>query len=520
VRFLVSQPWRDAERFHRLGLWGEETIPGLIRAHASRRPDAVAIVEPDRRLTWAELLGALERTAGELGEAGVERGDAVLVRHRDSAAFVVACAAAHAVQAVSVPVLATAGESEIAAVVERIRPRAYAGPDEGWECLVGLHRLRLDRPELWEPGAPPSDQYELDPDALMEVMFTSGTTGRPKGAMNSANTKLSGLRGFLSTVDAGPEDVWGVLAPMAHNAGWLYSYLPALYTGARAVFVGRGEPQRMLDTLAGEGVTIAFMVPTHAYDLMNTWKAEPGRWPLRLRYVITGAAACPPGLIADMRSEWGVRPISMYGMTECQGNLLTRPGDPLEVVANTVGRACPGAEVALRAPIDGTIVTGDGAQGEVVTRGATVYLGYYDDQAATAAAFTKDGWLRSGDLGQYFGENIRIVGRIKDVILRGAATILPDDVEQAIIGCPGVEQVAVVGLPDERLGEIVCACVVGTAGLEAIRAHLEHAGVGPKLWPDVAVQVDELPRTGVGKVQRGVLSKLAAGRFEAPSPPT
>ena len=520
MSFLVRQPWRDAERFHRLGLWTGETIPGLIRTHAGRRPEAVAIVEPDRRLSWAQLLGALERTAAELGEAGVDRGDAVLVRHRDSADFVVACAAAHAVEGVSVPVLLGAGESEIAAIVERIRTRAYAGPEESWQCLSGLHRLRLDGAEIWKPGAAAGDRYRPDPDALMEVMFTSGTTGVPKGAMNSANTKLSGLRGFLSTIDAGADDVWGVLAPMAHNAGWLYSYLPALYTGARAVLVGRGDPERMLDTLVREQVTIAFMVPTHGYDLMNAWKSEPGRWPLRLRYVITGAAACPPGLIADMRSRWGAQPISMYGMTECQGNLLTRPADPLEVVASSVGRPCPGAEVALRSPLDGKMVTGDGAQGEVVTRGATVFLGYYDDQPATAAAFTKDGWLRSGDLGQYLGENIRIVGRIKDVILRGAATILPDDVEQAIIGCPGVDQVAVVGVPDERLGEIVCACLVGSAGLDAVRAHLERAGVGRKLWPDAVVQLDELPRTGVGKVQRGVLAELAVGRVESSAPPT
>jgi cyclohexanecarboxylate-CoA ligase len=353
----------------------------------------------------------------------------------------------------------------------------------------------------------------------MEVMFTSGTTGRPKGVMNSANTKMSGLRGFLSTIDARLDDVWGVLAPMAHNAGWLYSYLPALCAGATAVFVGRGDPQRMLDTLVRERVTIAFLVPTHTFDLMDAWKADPGRWPLQLRYVITGAAACPPGLIADMRSEWGVRPISMYGMTECQGNLMTRPTDPLDVVASTVGRPCPGAEVRLRSPSDGTLVTADGAQGEVVTRGALVYLGYYNDQAATAAAFTKDGWFRSGDLGQYFGENIRIVGRIKDIILRGAATVLPDDVESAIIGCPGVDQVAVVGLPDERLGEIVCACVVGTADLPGIRDHLERAGVGHKLWPDVVVHFDEFPRTGVGKVQRGDLARRAAERRPMSAPP-
>ena len=512
MRFLVTQPWRDAERYHREGLWTDDTIPGLIRAQAARTPDRIAIVEAGRRLTWAQLAAGVERAAADLAAAGIDRGDAVIVRLRDSAEFVAACAAAHAVEAVSVPVLAASGESEIAAIVERMGVRAYAGPDEDWACLAGLQRMRLDGAGLWETGAEPVAGYTADPDALMEVMFTSGTTGRPKGVMNSANTKLAGLRGFLSTLTATADDVWGVLAPMAHNAGWLYSYLPALQTGATAVIVGRGDSERMLDMLAAERVTIAFMVPTHAYDLMNAWRAQPRRWDLELRYVITGAAACPPGLIEAMHAEWGVEPISMYGMTECQGNLVTRPKDPIEVVAGTVGRACPGAEVALRSPADGSLVSGDGAQGEVVTRGALVYLGYYDDQPATAGSFTKDGWFRSGDLGQYVGDDIKIVGRIKEVILRGAATILPDDVEHALRDCPGVDQVSVCGLPDERLGEVICACVVGTATLEDVRGHLERSGVGKKLWPDLVVQFDEFPRTGVGKVQRGALAKVAAER--------
>jgi len=520
MRFLVTQPWRDAERYHREGLWTDDTIPGLIRAHAKRTPERIAIVEAGQRITWAQLAAAMERTAAGLASAGIDRGDAVIVRVRDSAAFVVACAAAHAVEAVSVPVLASAGEREIAAILERMGPRAYAGPDEDWSCLAGLHHLKLDDPALWLAGAEPVRGYLPDPDALMEVMFTSGTTGRPKGVMNSANTKLAGLRGFVSTLDWGAGDVWGVLAPMAHNAGWLYGYLPALHTGATAVIVGRGDTERMLDTLVAEKVTIAFLVPTHAFDLINAWRAQPGRWDLKLRYVITGAAACPPGLIGAMKSEWGVEPISMYGMTECQGNLFTRPDDPIEVAANTVGRACPGADVALRSPADEALVSGEGAQGEVVTRGALIYLGYYDDQGATAASFTKDGWFRSGDLGQHVGDSIKIVGRIKEVILRGGATILPDDVEHALIDCPGVDDVSVCGLPDERLGEVVCACIVGTATLEDVRAHLKRKGVGRKLWPDALLHFDQFPRTGVGKVQRGALAKLAVERRSGGGVPT
>jgi acyl-CoA synthetase (AMP-forming)/AMP-acid ligase II len=512
VSFLLRQPRKDAELYYAQGLWNGDTIPGLIRRRAAERPDHPAIIEPGRRLTYAQLAAGMERVAAQLAAAGVDRGDAVVVRVPDSAAFVAACAGAHAVQAVSVPVAWSAGESEIAAIVDRLRVGAYAGSPDSWPCLQNLFRVDFDDEAIWTPGAPPPAGYEPDPDALMEVMFTSGTTGRPKGVMNTANTKLAGLRGFMKAVSLGPDDVWGVAAPMAHQAGWAYSYLLALYSGATAVMVGRGDSRRMLDTLVAEGVTISFLVPTHAVDLVGTWRTNPDRWPLKLRIVLTGSAAVPPETVTAIREEWHADPALMYGMTEVQSNVFTRPGDPLSVHLNTVGRPCPDATVGLLSLADGRIITQERTPGEVVTRGPFVCMGYYDDQPATAAAFTKDGWFRSGDLAEWVGGNLRLVGRLKEIILRGGATIVPDDIEAALAGCPGVEQVSVCGLPDERLGEMVCACIVGTATLDDLLAHLRNRGVGRGLWPDAVVPFEAFPRTVTGKVQRGRLAALAAAR--------
>ena len=512
MSFLLRQPRRGADRYYAEGHWNSDTIPGLLRRWATERPDKPAIVEPGRRFTYAQLAAGMERAAAQLGAAGVDRGDAVIVRVPDSANFVIASAAAHAVEAVAVPVVQSAGEAEIAAIVERMKVGAYAGAADAWPCLDGLLRLDLDRSDLCEPGATPPAGYLPDPDALMEVMFTSGTTGRPKGVMNTANTKLAGLRGFLEAVEVGPDDVWGVAAPMAHQAGWAYTYLLALYTGATAVMVGRGDARRMLDTLAAEAVTISFLVPTHAMDLMAAYKADPERWDLKLRIVLTGTTATPAETVADIIERWGARPMLMYGMTEVQSNVFSRPEDPLPVHTTTVGRPCPNAEVRLVSPADGSVITADRMPGEVMTAGPTVCVGYYDDQAATSGAFTKDGWFRSGDLGEWIDGNLRIVGRIKDIILRGGITIVPDDVELALTGCPGIEQVSVCGIPDKRLGEKVCVCVVGTATLEEMRAYLAARGIGPGLHPDLAVHVDAFPRTSVGKVQRGRLAAIAAER--------
>jgi acyl-CoA synthetase (AMP-forming)/AMP-acid ligase II len=511
--YLVRRSWREASAWHTSGAWTDDTLPGLLRVHARATPDATAVVEGTRRLTWRRMAQAMERIAHQLASGGVDRGDPVIIQIPDSAAFIAASLAVHAVQGVTVPLLASAGRSEVLAIIERVRARAFLGlQPERWASVVELSADPA-APEVWADGdVEPLRGYAQDADALCEIMFTSGTTGRPKGAMNSANTKLAGLRGFLSELKPAVSDIWAVASPMVHNAGWLYSYLPALLSGATSVIVPRGDPEEMLRVLEREEVTIAFLVPTHAADLLAVWRRNPEQWRLRLRFVLTGAAASPPGQVAALADAWGCVPISMYGQTECQANLFSRPDDDVSVAANTVGRACPGAEVALRSPDTGEVLVQ--GVGEVVTRGPLVFLGYFEDQSATSAAFTKDDWFRSGDLGQWAGENMRIVGRIKEVINRGGAIVVPEDVERALDGCPGMTEVAVVGVPDARLGESVCVCVVGSVTLESIREHLHAKGVGRALAPDRVLQFDALPRTALGKVQRIHLARLARERLQ------
>ncbi len=503
---LARSDWRAAHAWHEQGWWQDSAMPGLLSASARTNPDGLAVVDGAVRWTWAQWAGAAGRIASELSARGIDRGDVVLVHRPDGAATVAALLAVQAVEAVSVPLAPVTGSAEVAAIAERTRARGYFGP----AAPEGVEHLELPD-DLGAAGAPlPPPGYAPDPDAVSEIMFTSGTTGRPKGVMNSANTKLSGLRGLLSLTDLGPDDVWGVVAPLSHNAGWLYSLMPAIATGARTVFVPRGDPARMLETLRREGVTCTFLVPTHLLDLL----AVDGGQDLALRLVITGAAAAPPGTVRAVVERWHATVLSMYGLTECQANLLTRPDDPVELVEVAVGRPCPGTEVAIRDPVGGALLAADEV-GEVVTRGPTTFLGYYDDQAVTDAAFTKDGWFRTGDLGTAdAGGNVRIVGRLKDVILRGGATVVPGDVEAAAATFPGIAEHVAVGVPDARLGERIVLCVEGAEApsAEVLRTHLEAQGIGRVLWPDAVVAVPEFPRTTVGKVQRNVLvARLTGG---------
>ncbi len=505
----VKSAGHDRDRWYRERWWRDDTLPTLLADAAATAPDRLGITDGDHRLTWSELRQAAAAYARWFAEAGVDRGDTAVIQIRDGAAFVAAMLGIQAVGGVAVPVLPSAGEVEVANIINRVSAAAYLGlrPPKGVQLGLVIEvdpAAGLPEGEVDEPFPPPG--YDLDPDSVSDIMFTSGTTGRAKGVMNSHNTKLCGLRGLLSEIGAQPDDVWGVVAPMVHNAGWLYTFLPALASATTAAVIpGRGA-DAILDGLIVERVTKSFLVPTHAIDVLESFRRRGiDRSDLSLRVVLTGAAAAPPGLVRDLHKEMGVDVISLYGMTECQANLFTRPGDPIDIVEKSVGRPCPGAEVGLRGP-DGSWIDVDDVPGEIVTRGPVVFLGYYDDQYATTSAFTKDGWLRSGDLAVRHRGNYEVVGRIKEVILRGGATITPQDVEKALSNHPAFRDVAVVGVPDDRLGERVCACVIGNApSIEAVHNWLKQQGIGRSLWPDVIVGRNRFPTTALGKVQRARL---------------
>jgi acyl-CoA synthetase len=516
MSLLVHRHWRDAARWHADGLWCDDTVPGLLVRAAERDPEGVAYLHGPERLTWATLAGAAGTVAARLVDAGCRAGDIVPVVVPDGPELVAAVVGVQSLGAVAAPMAGNAGAAEVVAVSGRTGA-ALVVTDRVRDLGQDLRQVIVEPAESWTTAGTPLICSDLDPDAVADLMFTSGTTGRPKGVMNSANTKLTGLRGFLQVHEFGPDDVWGVIPPMSHNAGWLYTALPAIATGGRLASIGRGAPERILDGLERHGVTVAFLVPTHVADLVQAVRENPGRWRLRLRAIVTGAAPSQAEALRTMVEEWGVTAISMYGMTECQGNLFTWPDDDVETVVGTVGRACPGIEVALADRETGEILPEDsGRAGEIVTRGPGVFLGYYDDQAATTGAFTAGGWFRSGDLGQWRDGSLVVVGRIKEVILRGGATIAPEDVERSFDDLAQLGEVVAVGLPDARLGERVCLAVTGDAvDREVLREHLVRTGRSTSMLPDVVRHVATVPRTGLGKPQR---AKIRAILVEEPEP--
>lgn len=518
-RYLTTMSVAEAAAHRALGWWEDTTLLDIARRRAAEVPAGVALVDEYLSFTNEELVGAVTRVADVLAAEGVHRGDAVIVQLRNRCLYPIVNIAVSALGAVIVPLKTSLRGGELATVAARVGATVgITEADPELEALLASHDVRVMTDEALETASRASvasewklDQAAQDADAVLDLMFTSGTTGVPKGILNTTNTKLSAVRAMVVELGLGSDDPWLVVPPMAHNAGWLYSFLPAFLSGAPAVFQGRFEPSTTLDLFARHGVRGVFLTPTHATDVLDAVRSGAPA-PASLAYVIIGGAATSPELKASLRSELGAEVISMYGCTENQGVTFVRPETPPELADPTVGVPCPGNEVAIFGP-DRVGMVPRGEVGEIGTRGAGTFVGYFDDQAATDAAFNRDGWFLAGDLGRIDEHGaLQIVGRTKELIIRGGLNIVPDDVEAALAGHPLIEQVAAVGIPDERLGERVCAVVIAKdpgVDLPAIVVYLQEREVGTHLWPEAVIRVDEFPRTDIGKVQRAALRDFA-----------
>lgn len=523
-RYLTTLTPSMARAYHALGEWQDDTLLDLVVRHAAARPDAPALVDARGSLTHAEMVVAVEVVAGALADRGVVAGTPVLIQLPNSSVHGVANVAINALGAVIVPLTLSMQSAEVLAVAERVGASTMIAASIDPSRIDELTASGLDivtDDSLWHDivtgrlsGWSQADAVG-DPDDVLDLMFTSGTTGRPKGIINTTNTKLSALRPVVEALGHGMDEPWLVVPPMAHNAGWLYSFLPALLSGGKLVFQERFNAVRTLELIREHEIRGIFLTPTHANDVLEAFAADPR--PQSLQYVLIGGAATKASMRHDIRERLGAEVISMYGCTENQAATFTRPGTPVELADTSAGEACPGTEVAVF-DANRQVRLGTGEIGHIGTRGASTFAGYFDDQAATDAAFNADGWFFAGDLG-FIDEHglVHPTGRDKELIIRGGHNIVPDDVERAIEGMSGIQRVAAVGVPDDRLGERVCVVVVGdrSTDLETIAARLKAGGVGTHLWPEALLFVEELPLTDIGKVRRGELRQLATAALEA-----
>jgi len=490
-------------------------------------PGTFAVRDRYRRLTYAALVDAADRLAASLAGHGITSGDRVAVwlpSRVETAVALLACSRNGYVCCPSLHRDHTVGD--VAALIDRMRASsliaqpgygADAGRYDVFGQLVGRDFLRcVYRIELAGPASAPfgeltgpaaHDPVGDDANQVMYLPFTSGTTGEPKGVMHSDNTLLATARMIARDWALGGKVLY-TLSPLSHNLG-LGGLITALAGGGELVMHDLPRGHSLLDRLEETGANFLFGVPTHAIDLLSEMRT---RGVTRLAAVhgfrISGAAA-PPQVVSELLAR-GVVPQSGYGMTETCSHQYTMPDDPPDCIIETCGRACEGFEVRIWRQDNPDIEAVPVEIGQIGSRGASLMLGYFDDPAATETAFNADGWFMTGDLGWMDERDyLRVVGRQKDIIIRGGRNIYPARIEVLALRHAAIDKAAAFPVADPRLGERVCLAVVARKDMaiepEAVLQHLDSVGLSKYDMPEFILPLGEIPLTATGKVRKGEL---------------
>ena len=531
-------------QYRAAGFWQDKTIFQIVRDHAERSPDRFAVRDRYRRLTYRQLVSAAERLATDLSENGVEPGQQVAVWLPNRLETVVALLACSRNRYVCCPSLhRNHSVAEIMQLLDRFRAAAlvsetgYGAGADRCDIEAELARLGLtprhyalsplDEDNAAGPlfggrletraGATGARQTTPDPDSLVYLALTSGTTGAPKGVMHSDNTLLANARAIAADWHFDAGSVIYTLSPLSHNLGF-GAMVTALYSGAEIALSRLARAESLVDDLLRTGATFIYGVPAHAVDLLKELRAGGTKVPENVTGFRISGAQAPGNVVAELL-EHGITPQTGYGMTEAHSHNYTLPGDALGRLIGTAGRACPGYEIKIWSPDDPNVEVAAGETGQVGGRGASLMLGYFEDEAATAASLNSDGWFMTGDLGSLDEDGyLHIKGRIKDVIIRGGHNIYPARIEQLALRHPALENAAAVPFPDARLGERVCLVAVPATGARPeprqVIEFLEAEGLSKYDLPEYFTVIDEMPLTPGGKaLKRELVDMIETGRL-------
>ncbi|MBP7546231.1 MAG: FadD3 family acyl-CoA ligase, partial [Acidovorax sp.] len=478
-------------------------LPALLRQSAQQHGSRPAIVDGDITLTYADLLQRSEQVARSLIALNVQAGDRVALWAPNVYEWIVAACGVHAAGAILVPLNTRMKGAEAADILERSgakllfcigdflqqhypallrdcrpatlahvvvlrgQPRADVAQsgDHAWENFLALGQA-VPVQQVHEREA------ALHADSTADLMFTSGTTGRPKGVMAAHGPTIRAFDEWARVVGLTPDDRYLIVNPFFHTFGYKAGWVAAFVQGATVYPEQVFDAEAVLQRIARDRISFLPGPPT----LFLTMLAHPRLQEFdlsSLRSSVTGAASVPPVLIRRMREELGIANVTTaYGLTECGGcATVCDPADSVETVASTCGRALPGTEVRC-VDEEGHSVP-PGQPGEVLLRGYHIMQGYFEDEAATREAIDAEGWLHTGDVGVLDDKGyLRITDRLKDMFIVGGFNCYPAEIERLLADHPDIAQVAVVGVPDERMGEVGCACIITRSGQPLDSAEL------------------------------------------------
>ena len=516
----------------------ERTLPRLVAAAVARYGPRPAIEDGDVRLSFAELAAATTRASRALLAAGVAHGDRIAIWAPNVAEWVIAAIGAQTIGAVLVPISTRNKGAETAYVLQKSGARMlftiagflgadYVGMLAGHD-LPALERIVTLRGEAsgaqrWSDFLAAGERESesavrvradaVQPNDVADMLFTSGTTGKPKGVLSEHGQNLRAFEVWSGWVGIREGDRYLVVSPFFHSFGYKAGWLSALMRGATIFPHPVFDAEAVLQRIERERITVLPGPPTIYQSLLASpnWR----RYDLSsLRLAVTGAAAVPVELVHQMRDELGFETVlTAYGLTESTGVVsICEPGDDAETIATTSGKAIPGTEVRC-VDKDGKEVP-RGQPGEIWVRGYNVMRGYFDAEEQTREAIDAHGWLHTGDVGVMDERGyLRITDRIKDMFIVGGFNCYPAEIENLMFAHEAISQVAVIGIPDERMGEVGMAFVVPAPGsaldADALAAWCRNEMANYKVPRRIEI-VSALPVNATGKVDKMELRRRVA----------
>ena len=500
------------------------TIPQVLFDQAKRRPNALAIEDGDWRLSYGELAAQVKQAAGVMRSMGLKHGNRFGIWAPNCAEWIIIALAGQSLGAIMVTLNTRYKGAEAADIIRRshckqlFTVKGFLGHDypamlEGQD-LPKLQNIIVIREEAGREAfekflkreASPIDKSVVEDSDISDIIFTSGTTGAPKGAMTTQAQNVQVFESFTDAIGMTENDRYLVVNPFFHSFGYKAGWLSCLIKGAAIFPLAVYDPKDVLQRIERDKITVMPGAPTIFQTLLS--HPDLGMHDIStLRVATTGATTIPVDLIRRMNEDLGIDDVfSAYGLTESTGVVsLCQKGDNFETIATTCGRPLPGTELRL-VDDDGKDV-GDGEEGEIWVRGFNVMQGYLDMPEATAETITSEGWLKTGDIGKQDEKGyIKITDRKKDMVIVGGFNVYPAEIEKALLQHPLIVDVAVIGVPDERLGEVTQMHVVTSEALsqDYLIAWCRDNMANYKVPRSVAFH-KSLPRNASGKVMKYML---------------
>jgi cyclohexanecarboxylate-CoA ligase len=524
------------------GYWSDLILIDYFERCLAEVPDKTAIVDfnsmsqTESRLTYRDLAARVDSIAVGLMQLGVDKNDVVSCQLPNWWQFTALTLACGRIGAVINPMMPIFREREVKFMLGLAESKIFVVPHEfrGFDYSTMVRGIRSELPELHHllviggEGEESFEKFLLDPkrmkdkvantqfrarrptaDNVMQLLYTSGTTGEPKGVMHTANTLLSNLRPYAERLRLGRDDVILMASPMAHQTGFMYGLMMPIMLGATAVLQDIWEPKRAAKRIGDEGVTFTMASTPFLSDLTDVVGAD-GYDVSSLSIFLSAGAPIPRILVERATQALKANIVSAWGMTENGAVTTTKLDDSPEKTFHTDGCPLPGMEVRVTDPTNNPVPIG--AEGLLKVRGCSNFVGYL--KRPQLYGHDAENWFDTGDLARVDAEGyIRITGRSKDIIIRGGENIPVVEIEGLLFRHPAIQAVAIVGFPDPRLVERACAFVVlkpgQTLSQEEMTRFLEQEKLAKQYLPERLVILEDLPRTPSGKVQKFKLREVA-----------